>query len=124
MRNAPDFDSDDPKPGKNLNLNSGISIALFIALLAGFTWMSGKFSDIELHRVTDSADHAKEVAQLKVDIADARRETADARREVASKAGDRWTHEDMYRWSVILQRANNDAGIKLVVPEPQRDKGE
>lgn len=135
MHNAPDFDSDDPKPGKNLNLNSGISIAVVILLLSGYAWMSGRFSDIddrmktrfsdiELHRVQDSADHAKEVAQLKVDIADARRETADARREVASKAGDRWTHEDMYRWSVILQRANNDAGIKLVVPEPQRDKGE
>lgn len=124
MRNAPDFDSDDPKPGKNLNLNSGISIALFIALLSGFTWMNGKFSDIELHRVQDSADHAKEVAQLKVDISDARRETAEARREVASKSGDRWTYADMFRWSVSLQRANNDAGNKVVVPEPQHDKGE
>lgn len=117
----PDFTHDEPKRSP-LDLNSGISIALFIALMGGYTWMSGKFSDIDIHRIQDSADHAKEVAQLKVDIADARRETADARREVASKAGDRWTHEDMYRWSVKLQRENNDAGFKLIVPEPQREK--
>lgn len=118
----PDFHREERKSSSPINLNTGISGAVLLAILSGFSWMSSRFSDIELHRVQDNAAIASKMEAMNTDVANARRETAEARRELTDKASDRWKFGDMWRWSVQLQRSNSDAGIKLVVPEPERDK--
>jgi len=40
-------------------------------------------------------------------------------RDLADRSRDRITFTEVYHWAVVMQRQNNDAGLKVIVPEPQ-----
>lgn len=130
MEREPDFRYDRaPQPA--FNLNTGVSITVLIAVLGYGTWLGNQFSDVrtsfskmEIQRITDNAEHAKDIAKLEVSISEARRETADSRREAVDRSSDRWTKRNMSHWSSRLQRTNNEAGVKILVPDPDDEKPE
>jgi hypothetical protein len=106
------------KPGKpngnGLNINSYISIGLLVTIILGCCYIKDGQRDNEVTRVKESAENAKANAELKVQIANLSRDMTD-------RARDRITFTEVWHWAVSLQRANTEAGIKLIVPEPQHE---
>jgi len=103
------------KPGANgLNVNSYISIGLLITIILGCCYIKDGQRDNEVARIKESAENAKANAELKVQIANLSRDMMD-------RARDRITFTEVWHWAVALQRANTEAGIKLIVPEPQHE---
>lgn len=109
LKNDPDFEPTQRLP---INLNSGLSIGLFIAIGSGVFWIRDGQKDAELARVRDAADHARDIASMKVEL-------AMQNAAFAERSRDRITFSEVWHWAVQLQKVNNDAGFKLIVPEPQ-----
>jgi hypothetical protein len=100
--------------GDALNINSYISIGLLITIILGCCYIKDGQRDNEVTRIKESAENAKANSELKVQIANLSRDMTD-------RARDRITFTEVWHWAVALQRANTEAGIKLIVPEPQHE---
>lgn len=112
LKEPPDFES---KVQPALNINSAISLGLLVPIIGGIFWIKDGQRTSEIGRIQDTADNAKNVAELKVEIANLQRDMGD-------KTRDRLTTSQFFHWAVQLQRVNNEAGIRLIVPDPGKDQ--
>lgn len=99
------------KQGRGLNINTGISVGLAV-MIGGFGfWIKNGQQAAEIERMRDASEAAIKIAQLHVEIANLEKDLADKNRNS-------YTFSQMYRWTTQLQKTNNEAGIKILVPEP------
>ncbi len=101
----PDF----TREPRQINTNTGISVGLFVVLIAGIIWIVNALGGIKSDNTTGRNEAEKQMNQFKVAALEANKDAV--------------TSTEFFRWAVHLQQLNQDPrkltteGLK--VPEPE-----
>ncbi len=84
-----------------LNTNSAISLGLAVMIIAGVAWLKDGQKTSEMGQ--QKLEYEMQALGLKVDASN---------KNIVTEA-------DFVRWTNRMQRENNNAGNKIIVPEPK-----